>query len=391
MRSTIQLRLESLEDRTLLSATADIQMLGATTTDSRTISVSYDITGADLTGQALNFNIYRSANYNSLAGAQLIGMALVPASDSTDLSVGRHQGVKLALAGTNGRTLTALTPNTALPFVVVVAIPGPAIQASNTANNTASFETHTLGVIVHGIEFNFFRPTTPAWETQMATALQQVDHYEAVIPFNWVQGSLMPFPGQTTKAASQLTQQVLAEVNQLAAQHPGDVVDVNFIGHSRGDVVISQALQDLEGVNDPTFHGGFIQMTMLDPHPANNLFGPLNWNPNNLLADYIAALAFIFQAIVQDPQVIVPPDVTQAEVFDQQTPSGQHFAAPVEQFLNLWGEGPTALPNQSGQPIPSQNLTGVIAPGIGLIGHDEVHDWYMANVVDTNKTFTYFG
>jgi hypothetical protein len=155
--------------------------------------------------------------------------------------------------------------------------------------------------------------------------------------------------------------------------------------------VVSQALQDLEGANDPAFHGGYIQMTMLDPHPANNLFGPLNWVASNLLADYIAAAAYIFQALVQDPQVVVPSDVTQAEVFDQQTPSGQHFAAPVEQFLNLWGEVPSALPNQSGQPIPSQNLTGVIAPGIGLIGHDEVHDWYMANVIDPNKTFTYFG
>ncbi len=315
--------------------------------------------------------------------AQLIGTAVLPTSDSADLSVGQHQSVKLAL--------TALTPNTARPFVVVVANPNGTIAEGNIANNTASFETHTLGVIVHGIAFNFFRPTTPTWETQMATALHQVDHYEAVLPFNWVQESLMPFPGITAKAASQLTQQVLAEVDQLAAQHPGDVVDINFIGHSRGNVVVSQALQDLEGVNDPAFHGGYIQMTMLDPHPANNQFGVLNWNSNDLLADYIAALAYIFQAIVQDPQVIVPPDVTQAEVFDQQTLSGQHFAAPVEQFLNLWGEGPTALPNQSGQPIPSQNLTGVIAPGIGPIGHDEVHDWYMANVVETNKTFTYFG
>jgi hypothetical protein len=375
----------------LLSATPDIQMLGATTADSRTVSVSFNIAGADLIGQVLNFNIYRSANFNSIAGAQLIGTAAIPASDSADLSIGQHPGVKLALTDTNGQPLPTLTPNPALPFVVVVANPNGTITESNTANNTASFETHTLGVIVHGIEFNFFRPTTPAWETQMATALQQMDHYEAVIPFNWVQGSLMPFPGQTAKAASQLTQQVLAEVDQLAGQHPGDVVDVNFIGHSRGDVVISQALEDLEGVNDPAFHGGYIQMTMLDPHPANNQFGPINWDPNNVLADFIAAFTYIFQALVQDPQVIVPPDVTRAVEFDQQTPSGQHFAAPVEQFLNLWGEGPTALPNQTGQPIPSQNLTGVIAPGIGLIGHDEVHDWYTANVVETNKTFTFFG
>ncbi len=36
-------------------------------------------------------------------------------------------------------------------------------------------------------------------------------------------------------------------------------------------------------------------------------------------------------------------------------------------------------------------MTGMIAAGIGLIGHSEIPDWYLANVVDTNETFTYFG
>jgi hypothetical protein len=57
----------------------------------------------------------------------------------------------------------------------------------------------------------------------------------------------------------------------------------------------------------------------------------------------------------------------------------------------LWGETPAAIPNQSSQPIESQNLTNVIAATIGLIGHSEVPDWFMMNVVEANKTFTYFG
>ena len=34
-------------------------------------------------------------------------------------------------------------------------------------------------------------------------------------------------------------------------------------------VVISQALQDLDGETDPILDGGYKTMIMLDPHPAN--------------------------------------------------------------------------------------------------------------------------
>jgi hypothetical protein len=83
---------------------------------------------------------------------------------------------------------------------------------------------------------------------------------------------------------------------QLKANMPGmlpgfddskDVVDVQFIGHSRGGVVISEALQDLNNsnANDPGdnfapgtlphwLSAGYPMMTMLDPHPANNNIWP---------------------------------------------------------------------------------------------------------------------
>jgi len=391
----IRLTLEPLEDRIVPSAVADIQMTGATTTDARTLSVNYDITGASAAGQTLNFNIYRSAGYESVSGAQLIGTASIPGSDSADLSVGHHQGVKLSLTGTNGQPLTALTPNTALPFIVVVANPNGTIPESNSTNNTASFETHVLGVVAHGLELNLsllWTNTPPAWEMQMAGALQHQDGYEAVIPFNWVRLSVLPFPAAIGLAGGQLVQEVVAESDQLASQHPGDVVDINFIGHSRGTVVISEVLQALAGTSDPALRGGYMEMTLLDPHPANNLYGPFSFDPAIQAADQFAGLVILFQALAKDPQVVVPPNVMQVQDFDQQTPAGQlgfHYLS--ELLLNFWGEPPTAIPNQSAQPIKSRNLTNVMAPGLGLIGHSEVHDWYMANVVDTNATFTYFG
>jgi hypothetical protein len=394
-RRRICLCLETLEDRVVPSAISDIQMTYATTTDSQTVSVNYNITGASLAGQTLSFNVYRSAGYNSLGGAQLIGTASIPGSDSTDLSVGAHQGIKLSLTAPNGQPLTALTPNTVLPFIVVAANPNGSIAETNSSDNTASFETHVLGVVVHGLEFDLpllFFNTPPPWEMQMAAALQQQDGYQAVLPFNWVRLSILPFPFAIELAASQLSQQVVAEADQLAAQHPGDVVDINFIGHSRGTVVISEVLKGLTGTNDPALRGGYMQMTLLDPHPANNLYGPFSWLPGVDVSDQAAELVFVFQALTQDPQVIVPSNVKKADLFDQQTPAGQlAFPSLDEVLLNLWGELPSALPNQSSQPIASQNLTNVIAPGIGLIGHEEVPLWYLANVVDTDKTFDYFG
>src|SRR5579875_1932296 len=212
-RPRIHLRLEQLEDRIVPSSPIDLTF--ATTSDARTISVNYTITGDSLGGQNVTFNIYRSATFNSPGGAQLIGTATIPGSDSTDLSAGTHTGVKLSLTAANGQPVTALTPNTALPFIVVV---------DNLDNSSASFQTHVLGVIAHGLEFDpflVFSDQVPQWETQMAADLKS-DGYDDAIAFNWVRLSVLPFPFALTLASNLLYQQVVAEANQLAGQHPGD-------------------------------------------------------------------------------------------------------------------------------------------------------------------------
>jgi hypothetical protein len=381
-RPRIRLCLEHLEDRVLPSAAPNIQMTFATTTDSRTLSVNYTISGSSFAGQNLSFNIFRSSAYNSLNGAQLIGTATIPASDSANLGLGSHTGVKLSLTNPNGQPVTALTPNTALPFIVVVA---------NSNGSSASFETHVLGVIAHGFEMSlmtWWLNQVPFWEATMAAALQQHDGYEAVLAFNWVRLSLLPFPFATQLAVSELHQQVVAEADQLASQHPGDVVDINFIGYSRGNVVNSAVLQDLNGTNDPALRGGYLEMTLLDPYPANLSFSKFSWNFFAPLANDVAALVVVFELLTHDPQVVVPPNVMQTLLFDQQTPAA-FIGLPITWF-NLWGEQGVVLSDQSAQPIKEQNLTNVTAAGIGLIGHYDVHDWYLANVVDANKTFTYF-
>ena len=137
--------------------------------------------------------------------------------------MGQHQGVKLSLTGTNGQALTALTPNTALPFIVIVANPNGTIAESTAGNNIASFETHTLGVVVHGLELDallLFHNTPPDWEMQMTAALQQHDGYEAVLPFNWVRLSVLPFQEAINLASNQLVQQVTASPINWQASIP---------------------------------------------------------------------------------------------------------------------------------------------------------------------------
>ncbi len=62
---------------------------------------------------------------------------------------------------------------------------------------------------------------------------------------------------------------IFTAVNSLRASVT-DVIDIHLIGHSRGSVVISQAARQLE-LNYPDYtRQGYIQMTLLDPHPALN-------------------------------------------------------------------------------------------------------------------------
>jgi len=397
-RPRIRLHLEQLEDR-IIPSSSPIDLTFATTSDARTISVNYAITGEGLAGQNVTFNIYRSATFNSVGGAQLIGTATIPGSDSSDLSAGTHTGVKLSLTAPNGQPVTGLTPNTTLPFVVVVA---------NLDGSSTSFETHVMGVIAHGLEsdpFLVYADQVPGWETQMATDLLR-EGYQAVIPFNWVRLSVLPFPFAITIASNLLYTQVVNEANQLAGQHPGDVVDISFIGHSRGTVVVSEVLQDLVGTTDPALQGGYMQMTLLDPHPANTAYS--QFSVASFLPEASAVAAFVtdFENATQDPQVVIPSNVKQVQVFDQQTPAGQLgfllgaleatsegqlISQLLEFVVNLWGERAASLINQSGQPIKETNLTNVFATGIGLIGHADVPLWYLANIVDPNEAFAVLG
>ncbi len=152
------------------------------------------------------------------------------------------------------------------------------------------------------------------------------------------------------------------------------VVDLHFIGHSEGAVVNSQALIRLDQAGlPPNLQAGFIQMTMLDPHSANNAVkgpqysvgeGPLGW---------IAKMEInAYQSKADDPLVVVPANVQEADVFYQHTPVQE--AETNDGLYNLWGQVPV---------IGGANYFDITAPGVSHAGKFSVYDWYLVNVVPT--------
>ncbi len=387
-RSGRRIGIEALEGRIALSISGTPALplftFGeATTKDAASVTVDYSISKADIQ-QPLRFDVYRSDQTGLDSSSTLVGeTTLDPTVDASELTQGNHTGVTL-LQG------TVLTPNTALPYVVVVADGNGAVSEDPGSVNTTYFRTFMLGVVVHGLEFSA-SGATPAWETTMANDLVSTDHYDKSIAFNWVRDSSLPIPGMTTKAGDALYSQIVASASALEANHAGDVVDLQLIGHSRGAVVVSRALEDV--VNQPTaaLWGSYVDVTLLDPHPSNGANdGLASFRKGPLGA--VAAVGFVaFQAATKDPGVVLPAGagIRAIDVFYQHTPAADFPNNNLESLINLWGEGPNdnLLVNQSGVSIQWHNLTAVNDPALGFIGHTEIHDWYQLHVVDTGGPF----
>jgi hypothetical protein len=126
---------------------------------------------------------------------------------------------------------------------------------------------------------------------------------------------------------------------QLMNVSPTDVIDTHWIGHSRGAVVNGQALAAMaqNGTMSASMAGGWVKMTMLDPHPAKNgANGPLcSFDSQSQFGWLLYTACAAFQAVAQDPDAVFPIRVNQPEVYFQHT---LYAAAPLsERFINLWG------------------------------------------------------
>lgn len=368
-RPTRRPQVEGLESRELLTAAVpDIAMTSATTADSRSITFNYQIKNAPVT-QPFQFGVYRSADPTfDATDIPVDTMAVVPAGqpgatlDQYGIAAASQGDHKITLDLPNG-----LPPDPQHPYVLVVADPQKALTESDTSNNTASIHTHVIGVITHGgVQPKKWDRTGPPWERRLAAKLV-ADGYDAVIPFNWVSQS--GNPGSAALEGPRLAAKVLSVASQFPATDP---VDVHFIGHSEGTVVNSQAILSLNASGwTPSMRAGYLKVTMLDPHAANNGVPGQQYSVSNGILGHLARLEINdYQSRAKDPVPVIPSNVDDAEVFFQRTPVRQSGGS-NHGIYNLWGQVPV-----HGQ-ARYYNLT---APGMSHAGKFSVPDWYLINV-----------
>ncbi len=366
--------IEGLEPRLVLSnagATPPVVMLSTTQTDSRSIIVDYQVNQAPSASQPLQFGIYRSSDDQFDSNASLVdtwtdptpgqgqvGAQLDDAGQPAD-AVGTHQ---LTIQLPNG-----LPIDPQKPYVLVVADPGSPSATTDPAQ-TASFRVYSIGIVTHGGLQNTAWKYGPAWEVKTAVIMKR-EGYDAAIPYNWIAAS--DIPGRAAMQGPRLASEILAAASQFPA---GDPVDLHFVGHSEGAVVNTQALVALESELTPELKAGYIQDTLLDPHPANNAIpgqeysvtsGPLGW----LATAEISA----FQSKAEDPQVFIPSIVNDAEVFYEHTTAANSHGV-NDDLYNLWGEVPVK------GPAHYYNLTATGATHAGTTG---VSGWYADFVAPT--------
>jgi hypothetical protein len=363
-----------------------ITMDSATSPNSKSISFSYDISEAE-PGQPITVGIYRSNSPTFDGNAIKVDEQTVPAQDSNggdSEAVGPH-------------TVDIQDPNALLPdptheYVYVVADPDHNIGDPTGAYHEAHYQKFVVGVVVHG-----FDPVMPQWEKDMAGDLTTYAHFDDVIAFDWSSSSILPIPGVTQFQGTLLAIEIAfaADLTVASQGHPGvDVVDLDLIGHSRGSVVISQALQDLDGTTDSVLAGGYKAMTMLDPHPANNSYATQTASFGSFSQPVVEPVYRAFQFATRDPQVLIPPNVDQVNLYYQHTPaSAFKLFGPQwqEAILNLWGEDPSLIINDSSTPLSddnSEDLTNDVYDNLGPVGHSEVPLWYDLYVVKQGAIFS---
>jgi hypothetical protein len=365
---------ENLEPRLALSATAAavpaVQMISATTSDSKSVTIEYQVNQPITTATPLQFGVYRSSDgqFDS-SDAEVDTYTLVPPDSSSGQAATLDQAGQPANAvGTHELTISlpqGLPPYPEKPYVLVVADPG-APSATADPQQTASFRVYTIGIVTHGGIQDTSWIHGPPWELQIADDLKQ-EGFDSVIHYNWVQQS--GTPGEAIKQSPRLARIILGTANRFPENA---VVDLEFIGHSEGTVVNTYAIVKLSSEMTPQLKSGFIEDTLLDPHAANNDL------PSGKQVSYAGPLAGLAQSIVtnyqgeaKDPPAYFPSIVDEAQVFYE------HTAATAGGMYNLWGQVPV---KSDGPLVHYYNLT---PSGVTHSGNTGIPEWYRNFIVPT--------
>ncbi len=346
----------------------------ATTPDARAIEVEYTV-DAEWVPQDVEFSVYRSARREP---------------DGSQPVAERTHPIPASPAGTP-RTLRVvdtveLAPDANKPYVIVVA-------RYPRHESAAWFQKHLVGVLVHGYTFRkwyevantlgagptmsewlFLNEEVEPWQTVLESTLEAACYSPATFAFNWRHSSVQPVEGALKlHARERLFPRIGGTAAVLAMAHAGDVVDLHLIGHSRGAVMVSQALLAAAASPHVGFRGGYVIVTLLDPHPANNRFGMQeDYERTNPLSIRAFRSYTEFQDSTKDPAIELPAGVgirevhllfqkTRAEQFLLDPPVTGNLWDSIADWaaaLWLWGQSVDDghIVNHSGVPIASRRV-----------------------------------
>jgi hypothetical protein len=352
------------------AAAPAVQMISATTSDSQSVTIQYQVNQPVTAATPIQFGVYRSADGSFNASDSLVDtVTLVPPGSTTGQAPTLDQaGGSAMVVGTHTLTIAlpgGLPPFPEKPYVTVVADPSLP-SATTDPRQTASFRVYTIGVVTHGGIQDPSWTHGPPWELEVADMMRH-EGFDSVIAYNWALQSSTP--GAAIKQSPRLARIILGTADRYPANA---VVDLELIGHSEGTVVNTYALATLQKELPPQLQAGFIQDTLLDPHAANNdIVSGKQMSFNGPLAGLAESLVTNYQGEAKDPPPYFPSIVDQANVFFE------HTSASAGGIYNLWGQVPV---RSEGPAVHYYNLT---AMGVTHSGKTGVNYWYRDFIAPT--------
>lgn len=295
-----------------------LTLVTATTPDARAIDVEYTVDSA-WTARDVTFRVYRSARSEPDDKPPVVEQTLrIPAGPVTAPK-------KLRIVDS-----ADLAPDPNRPYVIVVA-------EQSRHESSAWFQKHLVGVLVHGYTFRkayevarflnagaglrmadwlFKNEDVEPWQALLEGTLEAACYSPATFAFNWRHASIQAMSTELSRQArDRLYPRIVSTVTGLVQAHAGDVVDLHLIGHSRGAVMVSQALLAAAAAPNPALRGGYVIATLLDPHPANNTFGVQeDYAPANPLSNTVFHSYREFQDSARDPAIQLPAGAGLREV-----------------------------------------------------------------------------
>jgi hypothetical protein len=365
---------DRLEDRLALSAmtaaTPAVEMIAATTTDSQSVTIEYQVNPSPQANGPIQLGVYRggSGQFNSSDSLVDTVTLSAPDSPSSPSAITLDQNGQSAVApGAHELTIPlpqGLPPFPEKPDVLVVADPSSP-SATTDPGQTASFHVDTIGIVTHGGIQDPSWKHGPPWEIETDSMMRH-EGFNSVIAYNWVPQSSTA--GAAIKQSPRLTRMILDVASKFPANDP---VDLEFIGHSEGTVVNTYAIVGLEKNMTPQLKSGYIEDTLLDPHAANNSVPGQQMSFGGALGGLARTIVTDYQAEAKDPPAFIPSIVDQAQVFFE------HSQATSSAIYNLWGQVPV---KSAGAVVHYYNLTDM---GVTHSGKTGVNYWFRDFIAPT--------